>query len=92
MPGTKQRDTSQNPDSPEGNSEPEKPTDSDERVDFDGDNDQEETMEEEVEYEEVEEEEEEKLRKRSMLSFLHFHLMGLRFTLGAFLKMFLKKI
>ncbi|KAL5135495.1 Heterogeneous nuclear ribonucleoprotein Q [Glycine soja] len=54
MPGTKQRDTSQNPDSPEGNSEPEKPTDSDERVDFDGDNDQEETMEEEVEYEEDE--------------------------------------
>ena len=91
MPGTRQRDTAQNLESPEGNSELEKPTDSDEQVDFDGDNDQEETMEE-VEYEEVEEEEEEKLRKRSMLSFLHFHLMGLRFTLGAFLKMFLKKI
>ena len=91
MPGTRQRDTAQNLESPEGNSELEKPTDSEEQVDFDGDNDQEETMEE-VEYEEVEEEEEEKLRKRSMLSFLHFHLMGLRFTLGAFLKMFLKKI
>lgn len=91
MPGTRQRDTAQNLESPEGNSELEKPTDSDEQVDFDGDNDQEETMEE-VEYEEVEEEEEEKLRKRSMLSFLHFHLMGLRFTLGAFLQMFPKKI
>ncbi|KHN02215.1 Polyadenylate-binding protein, cytoplasmic and nuclear [Glycine soja] len=81
MPGTRQRDTAQNLESPEGNSELEKPTDSDEQVDFDGDNDQEETMEE-VEYEEVEEEEEEKLRKRSMLSFLHFHLMGLRIMKG----------
>ncbi|QCD98068.1 heterogeneous nuclear ribonucleoprotein R [Vigna unguiculata] len=60
MPGTGHRDVLvKNPESPEGNSEPEKPTDSDEQVDFDGDNDQEETMEEEeVEYEEVEEEEE----------------------------------
>ncbi|KAG4928439.1 hypothetical protein JHK85_054925 [Glycine max] len=81
MPGTRQRDTAQNLESPEGNSELEKPTDSEEQVDFDGDNDQEETMEE-VEYEEVEEEEEEKLRKRSMLSFLHFHLMGLRIMKG----------
>lgn len=60
MPGTRQKDvTAQNSGSPDGHSEPEKPTDSDEQVDFDGDNDEEETMEEEVEYEEVEEEVEE---------------------------------
>ncbi|KAL2345239.1 hypothetical protein Fmac_006524 [Flemingia macrophylla] len=57
MPGSRQRDVmTKNPESPEGNGEPEKPTDSDEQVDLDGDNDQEETTEEEVEYEEVEEE------------------------------------
>ncbi|XP_052174797.1 heterogeneous nuclear ribonucleoprotein Q [Diospyros lotus] len=39
--------------------EPEKPVESEERVDLDEDNDLEETVEEEVEYEEVEEEEEE---------------------------------
>ncbi|XVF46918.1 hypothetical protein PTKIN_Ptkin03bG0067000 [Pterospermum kingtungense] len=43
----------------EGQSEPEQPVESDERVDLDEDNDPEETMEEEVEYEEVEVEEEE---------------------------------
>ncbi|KAK7244888.1 hypothetical protein RIF29_39717 [Crotalaria pallida] len=53
MPGTRQ---GQNPESPKGNSEPEKPTDSDEQVDLDGDNDEEE--EEEIEYEEIEVEEE----------------------------------
>lgn len=37
---------------------PERPVESEERVDLDGDNDPEETIEEEVEYEEVEEEEE----------------------------------
>lgn len=39
-------------------SEPERPIESEEQVDLDGDNDPEETMEEEVEYEEVEEDEE----------------------------------
>lgn len=43
---------------PEKQNEPEKPGDSDERVDLDVDNDPEEVMEEDVEYEEVEEEEE----------------------------------
>lgn len=41
--------------------EPEKPVESDEKVDFDENNDPEETMEEEYEYEEVEEEEEEEV-------------------------------
>lgn len=59
MPGTRQKDgTARNSESPGGNSEPEKPTDSGEQVDLDGDNDQEESSEEEVEYEEVEVEEE----------------------------------
>lgn len=50
--------TSHNSDVAEKPSEPEKPMESEEQVDLDGDNDPEETMEEEVEYEEVEEEEE----------------------------------
>lgn len=56
MPGTRQKDgPGQNSESSGGNNEPEKPTDSGEQVDLDGDN-QEETTDEEVEYEEVEEE------------------------------------
>ncbi|CAJ2632339.1 unnamed protein product [Trifolium pratense] len=59
MPGTRQKDaTAQNSESPGGNSEPEKPTNSGEQVDLNVDNDQEETSEEEVEYEEIEVEEE----------------------------------
>ena len=49
--------TSHNSDVAEKPSEPEKPLESEDQVDLDGDNDPEETMEEEVEYEEVEEEE-----------------------------------
>lgn len=49
----------QNPESREKQGDLEKPTDSEEKVDFDGENDEGDTMEEEVEYEEVEEEEEE---------------------------------
>lgn len=60
MPGTRGSNVAfQSPDSPDNDSEPEKPLDSEEQIDFDGDNNQEETMEEEVEYEQVEEEEEE---------------------------------
>ncbi|XP_008228678.1 PREDICTED: heterogeneous nuclear ribonucleoprotein R-like [Prunus mume] len=43
--------------------EPEKPIESDEKVDLDGDNDPEEAMDEEVEYEEVEEEIEEEVEE-----------------------------